>query len=422
MGFCPRCRADTALEEVDAALAAVEVGELATAPRGGPDPARRLASGVEEVDRVLGGGFVPGSVVLLGGEPGIGKSTLLLEVAAAVAGGAGPVLLVSAEESADQVRLRARRIEVAGAGVALVCEQALPAILEVARGRRPALLVVDSIQTVVDPDTAGAPGGVAQVREAAARLVRLAKRSGTVVVLVGHVTKDGAFAGPKTLEHMVDVVLSLEGDDGAGLRFLRAMKNRFGSVNEVGVFTMDARGLLPVGDPSEVFVGGRDPDVPGTVLFPTVDGRRSLLVEVQALVVAGSGPQPRRSAKGIPTARLHQVLAVLERHAGLSLGRHDVYASVVGGLRIAEPAADLPLALAVASSVTGRPLGAVAAWGEVGLTGELRAVAGGERRRAEAARFRLRTIAAGSGPRRLVDALSAVEAGRVASAGVGARA
>ncbi len=373
-----------------------------------------MSSGIEELDRVLGGGLVAGSVVLVGGEPGVGKSTLLLQASTGLATAGEQVLLVSAEESADQIRMRAERLGVADAGVVVTCEQEVDAVVALAQASPVDVVVVDSIQTMAVPELAGSAGSVAQVREAAARLVGFAKRSGTAVILVGHVTKDGAIAGPKTLEHMVDVVLYLEGDPERGMRFLRGAKNRFGSINEVGVFEMADTGMLPVPDPSKVMVGERDLAVAGTVLFPTVDGRRSLLVEVQALVVPTANPQPRRSAKGLPVARLHQVLAVLDRHAGVSLAAHDVYVSVVGGLRVVEPAIDLPMALAVASSAGDVPVGDVAAWGEVGLTGELRAVTQGSRRRAEAVRMGVgQVVTAEDGVRRLSDALSLVGVGNV---------
>ena len=373
-----------------------------------------MSSGIGELDRVLGGGLVAGSVVLVGGEPGVGKSTLLLQASTGLAAAGEDVLLASAEESADQIRMRAERLGVADAGVAVTCEQQVDAVVALAERSAVDVVVVDSIQTMTVPEVAGSAGSVAQVREAAARLVGFAKRSGTAVILVGHVTKDGAIAGPKTLEHMVDVVLYLEGDPDRGMRFLRGAKNRFGSTNEVGVFEMADSGMIPIPDPSKVMVGERDPSVAGTVLFPTVDGRRSLLVEVQALVVPTANPQPRRSAKGLPVARLHQVLAVLDRHAGVSLAAHDVYVSVVGGLRVVEPAIDLPMALAVASSAGDVPVGDVAAWGEVGLTGELRAVAQGSRRRAEALRMGVgQIVTAADGVKRLSDALPLVRAGDV---------
>lgn len=349
----------------------------------------RTPVGIGEVDRVLGGGLVPGAAILVGGEPGVGKSTLLLQVAASVVAGGGRSLVASAEESLDQIGLRARRLGVAADGVMLTAERDVDAIVEAALETLPDLLIVDSIQTVAAREVGGAPGGIAQVRESAARLINAAKESGVPVVLVGHVTKDGSIAGPKLLEHTVDVVLYLEGDLERGLRVLRSLKNRFGATHQVGLFEMRESGMAEVVDPAGLLLSAQLGDVPGSVVFPAIDGRRPLLVEVQALVAAGGLPQPRRSVKGIEAARVHQVLAVLERHAGLSFASVDVYVSVVGGLRIRDPGADLPVCIALASSLLGRSIGSVAAWGEVGLTGEIRAVAHGEHRSAEAKRLGL---------------------------------
>ena len=390
MGFCPQCRADGALAEfggpaksvrrVGAArvVSIAEVGETVVA---------RKPVGIGEVDRVLGGGLVPGAAILVGGEPGVGKSTLLLQVAAALAAGGGRALVASAEESLDQIGIRARRLGVTDEGLLLTSERDVDAIIEASAAIVPDLLIVDSIQTVAAREVGGAPGGVAQVREAAARLVHAAKESGVPVVLVGHVTKDGGIAGPKLLEHTVDVVLYLEGDLERGLRVLRSLKNRFGPTHQVGLFEMRETGMTEVVDPTGLLLSSHSGEVPGSVVFPAVDGRRPLLVEVQALVAPTSIPTPRRSVKGLETARIHQVLAVLQRHAGLSFADRDVYVSVVGGLRLRDPGADLPVALALASSLLGRGIGSVAAWGEVGLTGELRAVAHGEHRAAEAKRL-----------------------------------
>ena len=347
----------------------------------------RSTTGIAEIDRVLGGGVVSGAILLLGGEPGVGKSTLLLQWAAKMADSSkGPVLVVSAEESPQQVAMRATRIGAADARVLVSNETSVPAIVAVAETTRPAMLVVDSIQTV-EVGSGATAGGVAQVRDAAARLAAFGKRSRVPVVLIGHVTKDGSIAGPKLLEHMVDVVMYLEGDAEHGIRFLRSVKNRFGSVNEVGVFEMGETGLTAVPDPSRMLIADRDPSAAGSILFPTMDGRRAMLVEIQALAVATKAPQPRRSAKGIPIARLHQVLAVLQRHAGITTDGHDVYLSAMGGVRITEPAADLPMAAAVASAMTGVPVRSAAAWGEVGLTGEVRTVNRSATRRAEVERL-----------------------------------
>jgi DNA repair protein RadA/Sms len=373
----------------------------------GPDEAQRRPTGVEEIDRVLGGGLVPGATLLLGGEPGVGKSTLLLQVAGALAANGGKVLVASAEESAAQVALRAGRLGLAHPGVLLAAERDVDAIVAAADQVRPDLLVVDSVQTVAAAEVGGTPGGVAQVREAAARLVHFSKESGVPVVLVGHVTKDGSIAGPRLLEHAVDVVLYLEGDVERGLRVLRSLKNRFGATHQVGLFEMGDAGMQPVPDPSGWLVAGWKGAVAGSVVFPSVDGRRPLLVEVQALVSPKTVPSPRRSVRGLEAARVHQVLAVLERHAQFDLSDRDVYVSVVGGLQVRDPGADLPVAIALVSSFLDKPLGPTAAWGEVGLTGEVRAVAYGERRAAEAARLGVTTSVgpAGNGEDRIGRAL-----------------
>jgi DNA repair protein RadA/Sms len=389
MGFCPGCGSEAALVETGPATRAMSARAARVMPlieAGRDEPARR-ETGLTEVDRVLGGGLVPGVTVLVGGEPGVGKSTLVLQVAAGLAASGGRALLASAEESAGQVALRASRLGMAQGGVLLVSERDVDSVIAAADQVRPDLLIVDSVQTVAAAEAGGAPGGVAQVREAAARLVHFAKESGVPVALVGHVTKDGAIAGPRLLEHMVDVVLYLEGDVERGLRVLRSLKNRFGATHQVGLFEMGDAGLREVPDPSGWLVAGWRGGVPGSVVFPAVDGRRPLLVEVQALVSKGEVAQPRRSVRGLELARVHQVLAVLERHARFSFATRDVYVSVVGGLQVRDPGADLPVAIALVSSLLGQPLPATAAWGEVGLTGEVRAVAYGERRAAEVARL-----------------------------------
>lgn len=382
MGFCPQCRAEGSLVETDGsqgaaaeslALSNIDIGEEV-----------RLPTGIAEIDRALGGGIVRGSVLLVGGEPGVGKSTLLLQMADRLA---GPVLYASAEESASQIALRAGRLGLDAAQVDIVVGNSVEEILAAASQASPAALIIDSIQTVTTDRADGSAGGVVQVRESAARFIDFAKKSGTVVVLVGHVTKDGSIAGPRTLEHMVDVVLYLEGEADGGLRLLRSLKNRYGSVNEVGVFTMEDDGLADVPDPSGVLVAAHRSGASGTVLFPVVEGRRSMLCEVQALVVPTYLPQPRRSVKGLDGARVHQLLAVLDRHARISLSASDVHVNVVGGVRLRDPAVDLPVALAIVSSVLDKPLPLTAAWGEVGLTGEIRASSHHDRRRAESARF-----------------------------------
>ncbi len=387
-----------------------------------PTPLRGLAepelvrrtTGIGELDRVLGGGLVPGSLVLLGGEPGVGKSTLVLSAAAGIATAEGgspvartgnwaPVLYASGEESAGQLRLRASRLGLtdgpAGDAILVLAETDVERILERAMTVHPVVLVVDSIQTVSLDALDGPPGSVGQVRESALRLLQYAKGEGIPVVLVGHVTKDGGLAGPKTLEHLVDAVLTLEGERGGGMRLLRATKNRFGSTEEVGVFAMGEDGLREVADPARAFLAGDGPAAPGSAIAATLEGSRPLLVEVQALVAPAAYGMPRRTATGIDQNRLALLLAVLARRAGIALASHDVYASVAGGLAIEEPALDLPLALALASSLRDRPVlpGTVAA-GEIGLLGELRPVSGLVRRLREAERLGFERAIVPAGP------------------------
>jgi DNA repair protein RadA/Sms len=350
------------------------------------------STGLGELDRVLGGGLVPGSVTLVGGEPGIGKSTLLLQALAAMAAPERPVLLVTAEESARQVRLRAERLDALVPDLHLVAESVLPSILGHVGDLRPDFVVVDSIQTIFDPELGSVPGSVTQVRECAHRLVVAAKELEVSVVLVGHVTKEGSLAGPRVLEHVVDTVLSFEGDRHHALRLLRAVKHRFGSSEELGLFEMGERGLTGVPDASGLLLTDRRPGVPGSVVVPTMDGHRPLLVEIQALVSSSTLVQPRRSAQGLDHGRLTLLLAVLARRVGLeTFTKSDVYASAVGGVRVAEPGADLALALALVSSLVDRALPAdLVAVGEVGLGGELRQAAQMSRRLAEAARLGFR--------------------------------
>ena len=348
---------------------------------GGPQ-----STGVEELDRVLGGGLVPGSVTLLGGEPGIGKSTLLLQLAATWP---TRTLYVSGEESAQQVRLRAERLGAIGPHLWLLAETSLPHIVASLDTAQPHLVIIDSIQSVADPDLESAPGSVVQVRGCTHRLVAEAKRRGIPMVLVGHVTKDGALAGPRVLGHIVDTVLSFEGDRHHALRLLRAVKHRFGSTNELGVFEMVERGLAGVPDASSLFLTDRRTGVAGSAVTPTLEGHRPLLVEVQALTNrVNSGVPPRRSAQGLDPGRLALLLAVLERRARLPMSQHEVFASAVGGVRLTEPGSDLPMCLAIVSALADHPLPPdVISFGEVGLAGELRQVAHASRRLAEAARL-----------------------------------
>lgn len=349
---------------------------------------RRWTTGLGELDFVLGGGIVPGSVVLVGGEPGIGKSTILLQVAARLEAAGLATLYVSGEESAHQVKLRAERVGGHADEVTLLAETELDAVLLRAAGLGPSVLLIDSIQTVYTPGLEGAPGNVGQVRECAARLQRFAKQTGTAVFLVGHVTKGGGIAGPKTLEHIVDTVLYFEGEGGVDHRVLRATKNRFGGVDEIGVFRMTAQGLAPVANPSELFLGDRLSSASGSAVVAAIEGTRPLLVEVQALAAKASYGAPQRVSTGLDHKRLALLLAVLEKRAGIPFGQLDVFLNVVGGLRLAETAGDLAVAAALASSVYDRAVPADAIFvGELGLGGEVRPVAQVERRLAEAARM-----------------------------------
>src|SRR6202162_1042648 len=341
-----------------------------------PD-APRLASGLAEFDRVTGGGFVRGSVLLLGGDPGIGKSTLLLEVAAALARAGHRAVYISGEEAVAQVRLRAERLKLQDAQIELAAETSVEDIIATLSDRdTPRLVVIDSIQTMWTDAVDSAPGTVTQVRASAQALIRFAKRSGAAVILVGHVTKDGQIAGPRVVEHMVDAVLSFEGEGSHQFRILRAVKNRFGPTDEIGVFEMTGSGLREVANPSELFLSARDLGQPGTAVFAGIEGTRPLLVEIQALVAPTALGTPRRAVVGWDPSRLSMVLAVLEAHCGVKLGGHDVYLNVAGGLRIQEPAADLAAAAALVSSLAHAPLPADAVYfGEVSLSGAVRPVA-----------------------------------------------
>ncbi len=374
----------------------------------GEQASRRLESGLAEFDRVLGSGIVPGSVILLGGDPGIGKSTLLLQVAASVAG-SDPVLYATGEESTQQVRARARRLGLEAPALQIVPESDLTRILATAEQQRVAMLVIDSIQTVFSPEVPSSAGGVAQLRECAAALVRHAKRTGTAVCIIGHVTREGSIAGPKVLEHLVDTVLYFESDAGSRFRIVRATKNRFGAVNELAFFAMTEGGLREVANPSAIFLARPAEVAPGSVVTVMREGGRPLLVEIQGLVDAMRFGNPRRVAQGFDSTRLAMLLAVLNRHGGLSLQDHDVFANVVGGLSLGETAGDLPVLLALASSLRDRALPAtLVAFAEVGLTGELRPVAYGEERLREAAKqgFRQAIVAEANAPRRPIEGLT----------------
>ncbi len=375
-------------------------------------------TGIGELDRVLGGGIVPGSVTLLGGEPGIGKSTLLLQL---LAWWPGPALYVSAEESPQQVRLRAERLGAVRPELWIAAETSLDGILSAIARTSPSLVVVDSIQAIADVGTASAPGSVAQVRDCAQQLVGEAKRRGVPVVLVGHVTKDGSLAGPRVLEHVVDTVLSFEGERHHALRMLRAVKHRFGSTNELGLFEMTGRGLAGVPDPSKLFLADRRAGLAGSVVVPVIEGHRPVLVEIQALTVSiRPGIPPRRNAQGFDGGRLALLLAVLDRHASLPLGDHDVYVSAVGGMRLSEPGTDLGVTVAVAGAARELPVpDDLVVVGEVGLGGEIRQVIHASRRLAEAARLGYRrAIVPRSCPR--VDGIELVRVATLAQALAGA--
>ena len=348
----------------------------------------RLSGGMEEFDRVMGGGIVPGSLTLVGGDPGIGKSTLMLQVSHHVAAGGGPVLYVSGEESFDQARLRASRLKTLHENLFLLTETHVSAVAPHIASGRYGLVVVDSIQSVYTSRLSAAPGSVGQVRECANEFMRLAKTTQTPVVLVGHVTKEGVIAGPRLLEHLVDTVLYFEGEGRQSLRVLRAVKNRFGSTNEIGVFEMHDAGLCQVRNPSALFLDERPVGVSGSVVFPAMEGARPLLVEVQALVSDAHAGSPRRTVTGLNPNRVALLLAVLERHAGLRFSDRDVFVNVAGGIRLDEPATDLAAAVALASSLLGRPVASDAAvFGEVGLSGEIRAVGASRQRAREAGKF-----------------------------------
>lgn len=413
-GRCSQCGAwNTLTETVESAGSAHRFAALA-----GPSPVQNLSdiearelprqpSGIAELDRVLGGGWVPGAVVLIGGDPGIGKSTLLLQALTQVST-VQPVLYVTGEESAEQVALRARRLELDTSKVSLLAEIRLETIQATLTERRPAIAVIDSIQTLYSSELSAAPGSVSQVRECAAQLTRLAKQTGMTLVFIGHVTKEGALAGPRVLEHIVDAVLYFEGDAHSSFRLVRAFKNRFGAVNELGVFAMTDRGLKGVSNPSALFLSQHDRPVAGSCVMATQEGSRPLLVELQALVDGSQSSNPRRLSVGLESNRLAMLLAVLHRHAGVVTHDQDVFVNAVGGVKITEPAADLPVLLAILSSLQNRPLPkGLFAFGEVGLAGEIRPAPRGQERLREAAKlgFGIALIPKANAPRQPIEGL-----------------
>jgi len=395
-GQCPHCQAWNTLVEAIAEPAAqggnrfglvAEAGKLQRLSEVEAREEARMPTGIEEFDRVLGGGLVPGGVVLLGGDPGIGKSTLLLQSLAGI-GRERRVLYVTGEESSEQVALRARRLGLDVKGVHVLPEINLEKIQAALAGEKPEVAVLDSIQTLYSGQLQSAPGSVAQVRECAAQLTRIAKSGGAAIVLIGHVTKEGALAGPRVLEHMVDTVLYFEGDTHSSFRLIRAFKNRYGAVNELGVFAMTERGLKGVSNPSALFLSQHGTEVAGSCVMVTQEGTRPMLVEIQALVDEAHAPNPRRLSVGLEQNRLALLLAVLHRHAGIACFDQDVFVNAVGGVRITEPAADLAVLMAVVSSLKNRPLPAkLVVFGEVGLAGEVRPVQRGQERLREAAKL-----------------------------------
>jgi len=419
LGKCPSCEAWNTLVESVAESAgpkhryqslagALPVATLADIEASDVD---RLPTGIDELDRVLGGGIVAGGVVLIGGDPGIGKSTLLLQALDALSRNVR-TLYVTGEESGAQVALRSRRLGLGEAGggsrVRVIAEIQLEKIAATIAAEQPVVCVIDSIQTVYSDQLTSAPGSVAQVRECAAQLTRIAKSSGTTIVLVGHVTKEGALAGPRVLEHIVDTVLYFEGDTHSSYRLVRAIKNRFGAVNEIGVFAMTERGLKGVANPSAIFLSTHGDPVAGSCVLVTLEGTRPLLVEIQALVDSG-GPSPRRLSVGLDRDRLAMMLAVLHRHAGIACYDQDVFVNAVGGVRIAEPAADLAVMLAIQSSLRGKPLPrGFFAFGEVGLAGEVRPAPRGQERLKEAAKlgFSVAVVPKANAPRKPIEGLT----------------
>lgn len=399
MGKCPACGEWNTMQEQTPVVTVAVAEKAKKRPGGTGSAARKLAEigdddavrkrcGIDELDRVLGGGIVEGSVTLVGGDPGVGKSTLLLQVCDKLAAQGARVLYITGEESARQIKLRAKRLGVAADSLWILAENAMDDIEARFLSVAPDFAVVDSIQTVYRPELSSAPGSVSQVRECAQMLMRLAKTQGAAMFLVGHVTKEGAIAGPRVLEHMVDAVLYFEGDRQHAWRILRAVKNRFGSVNELGLFEMRDTGMVPVENPSELLLSQRARDASGSVVTCGLEGTRPMLVDVQALVARTPFGMPRRTADGLDNARVALLLAVLEKRAGLRLYDQDVYINVAGGMTLSEPSADLPLCMAIASSLRDKPLPRDAVvFGEVGLSGEVRAVAHADRRLAECHRM-----------------------------------
>ena len=417
LGQCPACNAwNTLVETVADAPAGTRNQRFQSLARAAPvatlseieaSDIERTPTGIEELDRVLGGGIVEGGVVLIGGDPGIGKSTLLLQALDALSRQM-KTLYVTGEESGAQVALRSRRLGLPASAVRVLAEIQLEKILASIATEQPAVVVIDSIQTVYSDQLNSAPGSVAQVRECAAQLTRAAKATGVTIILVGHVTKEGALAGPRVLEHIVDTVLYFEGDTHSAYRLVRAFKNRFGAVNEIGVFAMTERGLKGVSNPSAIFLSTHGEPVPGSCVLVTVEGTRPMLVEIQALVDSG-GPSPRRLSVGLDRDRLAMLLAVLHRHAGVSCMDQDVFINAVGGVRIGEPAADLAVLLAIQSSLRGRPLPrGFIAFGEVGLAGEVRPAPRGQERLREAAKlgFSIAVVPKANAPRKPIEGLT----------------
>jgi len=404
VGRCGECQAWGTVSEVGAVKVRTSAAIVVDRPavRIGEVDARRAqarSTGVSELDRVLGGGLVRGAVALVAGEPGVGKSTLLLDVAAKAARQGQTVLYVSGEESAAQIRMRAERIEAMAENLFLAAETDLATVLGQIHQTRPDLVIIDSVQTIASGEVEGAAGNVSQIREVAASLIQVAKTRGISIVLVGHVTKDGSIAGPRVLEHLVDVVIQFEGERHSRLRLVRAVKNRYGPTDEVGCFDLSDVGIIGLPDPSGLFLSSRDLMVPGTCVTVALEGRRPLVTEVQALLAATTAPSPRRTTSGLDSSRVAMILAVLDKRAHVPVRQADCYVSTVGGVKVSEPASDLAIALAMASSVSDRALPpGVVAMGEVGLAGEIRAVTGIPRRLAEAARlgFRHAVVPTGS--------------------------